>query len=42
MAPLTGQGTYRLVPAVGHLGIVDAPETSEALTAFLAQFRAGG
>lgn len=42
MAPLTGQGSYVLVPGIGHLGIVDAPETLAALTAFLARFRAGG
>jgi alpha-beta hydrolase superfamily lysophospholipase len=40
MAPLTRRGTYELVSGVGHLGIVDAPETVAALTAFLARFRA--
>jgi alpha-beta hydrolase superfamily lysophospholipase len=42
MAPLTRQGTYLLVPGTGHLGVVDAPETAAALTAFLTRFRAGG
>lgn len=35
MAPVTHRGSYRIIPGVGHLGIVDAPETAMAVKEFL-------
>ena len=35
MSPLNAKGTYRVVPGVGHLGIVDAPETAAAMRELL-------
>ncbi|MYM54132.1 alpha/beta hydrolase [Thalassovita mangrovi] len=35
MAPLNGNGQYRLVEGVSHLDIVDAPETKTAIRDFL-------
>ncbi len=35
MAPRNPRGDYLVVPGVGHLGIVDAPATAQAVDAFL-------
>ena len=35
MAQVTHRGSYRIIPGVGHLGIVDAPETAMAVKEFL-------
>lgn len=38
MAAVTDKGSYQLVDGVGHLDIVDAPQTSTAMAAFLQVF----
>jgi alpha-beta hydrolase superfamily lysophospholipase len=35
MAPVNDKGTYLIVPGYGHLAIVDAPETAQAILDFL-------
>jgi pimeloyl-ACP methyl ester carboxylesterase len=35
LSPVTDRGRYHIVPGVGHLGIVDAPETEQLIRAFL-------
>lgn len=35
MAAASVKGTYDVIPGLGHLGILDAPETTEAIAAFL-------
>ncbi|NOR61217.1 MAG: alpha/beta fold hydrolase [Rhodobacteraceae bacterium] len=37
MAPVTARGRYQLVAGVGHLGIVDAPETYATISKVLAR-----
>ncbi|MGR3649117.1 MAG: alpha/beta hydrolase [Shimia sp.] len=39
MSGVTGKGHYHLVEGVGHLDIVDAPQTAAVMGAFLEQFR---
>jgi alpha-beta hydrolase superfamily lysophospholipase len=38
MQPVTDKGRYLLVPDIGHLAIVDAPETAQAIEGFLDAF----
>jgi pimeloyl-ACP methyl ester carboxylesterase len=35
MVPVNDKGTYVIVPDYGHLAIVDAPETAQAILDFL-------
>lgn len=35
MSAVTDKGTYKLIPGVGHLGIVDDPRSFDAIEAFL-------
>lgn len=41
MSAVNSRGEYLLVDGVGHLGIVDAPETEAAIKGFLRRFAAG-